>query len=98
MTTMSTSDERNLPGSLAATVSGVWTVAAFQLRRLLTRPRLAMAAIGAVFPAAVMLAADRAARRLVLWVAGLIVLLALAMEGAGAIIAMGVKVSLLAVK
>jgi ABC-type transport system involved in multi-copper enzyme maturation permease subunit len=34
----------------------------FQLRRLLTKPRLAMAAIGAVFPAAVMIAADRAGR------------------------------------
>jgi len=62
MTTMSPSDERTLPGPLAAAVSGVWTVAAFQLRRLITRPRLAMAAIGAVFPAAVMVAADRAAR------------------------------------
>ncbi|MFM7034101.1 MAG: hypothetical protein ACKOYJ_02745 [Planctomycetia bacterium] len=37
-------------------------VAAFQLRRLLTLPRLAMAALGAVFPAAVMLAAARASR------------------------------------
>ena len=49
-------------GTLAATVAGIRTVAAFQLRRLLTGPRLAMAAVGAVFPAAVMLAANRAAR------------------------------------
>jgi ABC-type transport system involved in multi-copper enzyme maturation permease subunit len=49
-------------GSLVATAAGIRTVAAFQLRRLLTGPRLAMAAVGAVFPAAVMLAADRAAR------------------------------------
>ncbi len=62
MTTMSPSEERELPGPLAAAVSGVWTVAAFQLRRLITTPRLAMAAMGAIFPAAVMIAADRAAR------------------------------------
>lgn len=41
------------------------------------------------------LAASRDARKLVLWVAGLIVLLALAMEGEGAFIATGVKVALL---
>ncbi|MCE9631059.1 MAG: hypothetical protein K8S94_10160 [Planctomycetia bacterium] len=45
-----------------ALLASAWTVAAFQLRRLLTRPRLGLAAIGAVFPAAVMLAAGRAAR------------------------------------
>jgi hypothetical protein len=39
--------------------------------------------------------ADRNARKLLLWTAALVVLLALAMEGEGAIIAMGVKVSLL---
>ena len=49
-------------GTLVATAAGIRTVAAFQLRRLLTGPRLAMAAVGAVFPAAVMLAANRAAR------------------------------------
>lgn len=38
------------------------TVAAFQLARLFTWQRLVMAAIGAVFPAAVMLAVERAAR------------------------------------
>jgi uncharacterized membrane protein YwaF len=42
------------------------------------------------------LAKNRDARKLVLWVAGLIVLLALTMEGEGAFIAMGVKVALLA--
>ena len=36
------------------------------------------------------------ARRAALWVSGLIILLALAMEGSGAVIAMGVKVGLLA--
>ena len=41
------------------------------------------------------LVASRDARKLVLAVAGLIVLLALAMEGEGAFIAMGVKVALL---
>lgn len=51
-----------IPGPVAATMAGIRTVAEFQLRRLFTRPRLAMAAIGAVFPAAVMLAADRASR------------------------------------
>ena len=42
------------------------------------------------------LAANKDARRVVLWVAGLIALIALMMEGEGAIIAMGVKVALLA--
>jgi hypothetical protein len=41
------------------------------------------------------LAANRGARQLVLWVSGLIALLALLMEGDGGIIAMGVKVALL---
>lgn len=41
------------------------------------------------------LAANQAARRVVLWVAGMMVLLALMMEGDGAVIAMGVKVGLL---
>jgi ABC-type transport system involved in multi-copper enzyme maturation permease subunit len=62
MTLMATAEKNNAPGPLMAAVSGVWTVAVFQLRRLLTKPRLAMAAIGAVFPAAVMIAADRAGR------------------------------------
>jgi hypothetical protein len=38
----------------------------------------------------------KAARDLVLWVSGLVVLMGLAMEGAGAFISMGVKVALLA--
>ena len=42
------------------------------------------------------LAANKDARRVVLWVAAMVVLLALMMEGDGAIIAMGVKVGLLA--
>jgi len=42
------------------------------------------------------LSANKDARRVVLWVAGLVVLLALMMEGEGAMIAMGVKVGLLA--
>lgn len=42
------------------------------------------------------LAADKSARKVALWVAGLTVLTALAMEGEGAVIAMGVKVALLA--
>jgi hypothetical protein len=42
------------------------------------------------------LASSREARRMVRWVAGLIVLLALLMDGEGGIIAMGVKVGLLA--
>lgn len=46
-------------GGLAA---AAWTVARFQLGRMLTWQRLCMAAVGAVFPAAVMLAARRAAR------------------------------------
>jgi hypothetical protein len=41
------------------------------------------------------LAVNRAARKVVLWVAGLIVLIGFAMEGTGAIIALGVKVALL---
>ncbi|MGI9177158.1 MAG: hypothetical protein ACR2IT_04800 [Pirellulales bacterium] len=50
------------PASRLAPVAAVWTVTTFQLRRLLTIPRLAMALVGVVFPAAVMIAADRAAR------------------------------------
>ena len=46
--------------------------------------------------AASSLAANRDARRIVLWVAGMMVLLVLITEGDGAIIAMGVKVGLLA--
>jgi hypothetical protein len=42
------------------------------------------------------LAANRAARRLVLWISAIIPILGLVMEGHGAIIAMGVKVALLA--
>lgn len=42
--------------------AAVWTVAAFQLGRLLTWQRLVMAALLAVFPAAVLLAATRAGR------------------------------------
>jgi hypothetical protein len=42
------------------------------------------------------LAANRDARRVVLWVAGLIVVLGLVAEGNGGIISMGVKVGLLA--
>ncbi len=41
------------------------------------------------------LAANKAARKVVLWVGGLIGLIAMAMDGAGALIAMGVKVALL---
>ena len=44
------------------------------------------------------LAVSREARQLTLWVAGLIVLLTLTMEGEGAFIAMGVKVALQATK
>ena len=42
------------------------------------------------------LSANKDARRVVLWVAGLVVLLALTMEGEGATIALGVKMGLLA--
>jgi hypothetical protein len=42
------------------------------------------------------LAGSKDARRVVLWVAAMVALLALTMEGEGAIIAMGVKVGLLA--
>ena len=48
------------------------------------------------FVAANQLAQNKEARKLTLWVAALIVLLALGMEGEGAVIAMGVKVALLA--
>ena len=41
------------------------------------------------------LVADKDARRVVLWVTGMVVLLALMMEGDGAVIAMGVKMGLL---
>ena len=41
------------------------------------------------------LVSSRSARNVVLWVSGLIVLVAMAMDGSGAIISMGVKVALL---
>jgi len=44
------------------------------------------------------LAANKAARKLALWVVGLIVLVGVAMDGAGAIIGIGVKVGLMASK
>lgn len=51
-----------MSGEHAGLPAAVWTVAMFQLARLVTWPRLAMAAVGVVFPAGVMLAANRAAR------------------------------------
>jgi hypothetical protein len=42
------------------------------------------------------IATAKPARNLVLWVSGLVVLIGLAMEGAGAFVSMGVKVALLA--
>jgi hypothetical protein len=48
------------------------------------------------FAAANNLSVNKGARRVVLWVAGLVVMLALTMEGEGATIAMGVKMGLLA--
>lgn len=47
---------------LAAAVGSTLAVAAFQLRRLLSWQRLVMAALGVIFPAAVMLAVRRTAR------------------------------------
>jgi hypothetical protein len=47
-------------------------------------------------PASSNLVTNKDARRVVLWVSAMIALLALMMEGEGAIIAMGVKVALLA--
>ena len=44
------------------------------------------------------IAANKAARKLALWVVGLIVLVGVAMDGAGAIIGIGVKVGLMASK
>jgi len=58
MTAPGTGDERDACGPLG----GVLTVAGFQLRRLLTPPRLALAAVVGLFPAAVMLAVERASR------------------------------------
>jgi len=42
------------------------------------------------------LATNRGARKLVMWVSGLVVLMGLGLEGAGAVISMGAKVALLA--
>lgn len=55
---MTRSPDRDAVAGLPA---AVWAVASFQLGRLLTWQRLALAAVGALFPAAVMLAATRAA-------------------------------------
>lgn len=45
---------------LRGTLAGAWAVAEFQLARLLTPARLALAALGMIFPAAVILAVRRA--------------------------------------
>lgn len=62
MTSRATNPLESDPGPCVRALAGIRTVAEFQLRRLFTKPRLALAAIGAIFPAAVMLAADRASR------------------------------------
>lgn len=67
MNEMSDTPRANLPepGSrwtVRDSLAAVLTVAQFQLRRMLTPPRLAMAAAGVAFPAAVMVAVNRAAR------------------------------------
>jgi ABC-type transport system involved in multi-copper enzyme maturation permease subunit len=51
-----------MSGERVGLPAAVWAVAGFQLARLVTWPRLAMAAVGVAFPAGVMLAAGRAAR------------------------------------
>jgi ABC-type transport system involved in multi-copper enzyme maturation permease subunit len=48
-------------GGWSAVAASAGAVAAFQLRRLMTRPRLLMAGLGIAFPAAVMLAVRRTA-------------------------------------
>jgi len=55
-------DEPEARRSPVAPLAAAWTVAGFQVRRLLTPPRLALAAIGIAFPAAVMIAVGRASR------------------------------------
>ncbi|MGB0654475.1 MAG: hypothetical protein ACPGMQ_03495 [Pirellulales bacterium] len=57
-------ETHNLPQSppLGRTwFAAIWAVTGFQLNRLMTRPRLAMGLIGALFPAAVMFAVIRTA-------------------------------------
>lgn len=51
-----------MSGERVGLPAAVWAVAGFQLARLVTWPRLVMAAVGVVFPAGVMLAAGRAAQ------------------------------------
>ena len=53
--------EREGPSPPGHWLASAWAVAAFQLDRLMTRPRLAMALVGALFPPAVMFAAIRTA-------------------------------------
>ena len=53
--------EREGPSPPVHWLASAWAVAAFQLDRLMTRPRLAMAFVGALFPPAVMFAAIRTA-------------------------------------
>jgi ABC-type transport system involved in multi-copper enzyme maturation permease subunit len=53
--------EREGPSPPSHWLASAWAVAAFQLDRLMTRPRLAMALVGALFPPAVMFAAIRTA-------------------------------------
>ena len=52
---------REGPSSPGHQLASIWAVAAFQIKRLMTRPRLAIALVGALFPPAVMFAAIRTA-------------------------------------
>lgn len=58
---ISDTNQQEIPSSPGRLLSSTWAVATFQLNRLMTRPRLAMAVVGALFPPAVMFAAIRTA-------------------------------------
>jgi len=86
------------PADKAIILKGPWPFAHSFFMETKEHLVIMLLALATYFPiaAANNVAANQDARRLVLWVAAGVVLLALLAEGHGAIIAMGVKVALLA--
>jgi hypothetical protein len=86
------------PADKAVILNGPWPFAHSYFMETKEHLVIALLLLATYLPIAASnnLAANREARRLVLWVAAMIPLLGLMTEGHGAIIAMGVKVALLA--
>lgn len=86
------------PADKAIILSGTWKFAHNYFMETKEHLVIMLLMMATFLPVAVAdnLAANKAARRVALWTAGMIPLLGLLIEGHGAIIAMGVKVALLA--